>query len=171
MPLIWTPLPAPPDAIYQDHQVDQVFVITVTGDPADVPPLSVTDLSWVLGDFWPPNYTIDKSVVGGVGTLTITFINFRGMFSERLLYQQTYNAPDTEINSFDDLPPDSTDVVAYYPDPVNNRITTIDVTATYGGGFEKNTYTFQVFKNYTTGRDQLVAAVDARRNNRPPINT
>jgi len=61
--------------------------------------------------------------------------------------------------------------VAYYPDPVNNRITSIDVTAIYTGGSEVKTYTFQVFKNYSTGRDQLVAAVNARRNNRPPIRT
>jgi len=171
MPLIWIPEPSPPDAIYQDHQGNQIFTISVAGDPADNSPLSVTDLTWTLGEYWPPNYTIDKSIVGGVGTLTITFINFRGMFSERLFYQQTYNAPDTEINSFDDLPPDSTDVVAYYPDPVNNRITSIDVTAIYTGGSEVKTYTFQVFKNYSTGRDQLVAAVNARRNNRPPIRT
>lgn len=171
MPLIWSPPPSPPDEIYQDSQVEQVFVITVSGDPLGIPPDAVTDLTWVLGPNWPPNTTITKSIVGGVGTLTITFHNFRGMFSESIVYQQTYNGPDITIQSFDDLPPDSTDVVAYYPDPVNNRITWIDVTATATSGPETMRYTFQVFKNYTTGRDQLVAAVDARRNNRPPINT
>jgi len=156
MAAIWTPANTDPLIIAQEDETDVSAVITVESD--QVPPGDVGVVSLSSVPALPPQVVLDAAI----GSLTINFPNFVDVFPiQELRYLR--NGVEGVVTRWADLPADAEDVLVFKPDPNNIREFVITAEAEVDGVVETQDYVIRLFANYNLGRDQLLAAVDARR--------
>lgn len=163
MSATWTPATAsPPLIIAQEDQTNVSATISVVADSA-VPGNTVTGISYSSTLSIPSQFVFTPAYSGPNGSLGIFCPNFIDVF-QIVDIKYIRNKVQGVCYHWADLPADAEEVIGFHPDPVNVKNFPIDVTATFSAApNETMQYIIQVFANYTLGKIQLVAAVDARR--------
>lgn len=160
MSLIWTPDPALPLIVSQEHETDLRAVITVTAQQPELPPKM---LVWSMPDGRPDNMRIRTAE----NTLTLTIDNWIGLFPIEINYMEDADPVQIpgQVNQWKNLPAEQADVVAFIPDPQNVRNFRLIVEAysSTNALLETATYTITVYANYDIGRDALKAAAQQRK--------
>lgn len=153
--VVWTPDPASPLLEVQEDERNVAATVTVTPD-ATVP-ANPTSLTWKTDLPLPEQVVIETSGT----TLTLRAPNMLGLFVPKKL-RYRLNGPAVqfgEAKNWDDLPVNA-EIVEFRPYPFGRRVILLTVTADTG---HEAIYEIVVYANFTTGRDALVKAVNARR--------
>lgn len=157
MAVTLSPVAATPLVEAQEHQVNQVAVVTAASDlPAD----PVTSIAWSAPEPLPAQFVV---TLQQPAKLTLTMPHFADLFPIREIRYRRGGVIGS-CTRWSELPADAEDVVAYRPDGRSLRDAVLRVTArTQAGLVATADYVIRVFANYTLGRDTLKGAVDARR--------
>jgi hypothetical protein len=104
------------------------------------------------------------SISGGKDRLLVTAKTLSGLFPIVFIDYVAENDELERIYSWENLPHNARDLVEFRPD--DQRLKTFTLTARAklsSGDVEKAEYSLVVMHDWTSGRDRLIAEVDARR--------
>jgi len=168
---IWTP-----DAgiliSYRDDGNGFSGTVVVEGDPA------LAEEDPITGEPIPPpapnqfevsglNDSLTFSYTGNAWTVESTKEAAAGLFPVRITYLQTrFKDSMATVSTWNDLPPDSEEIIKLETLASSPFITSFDVTASVDGDpetEETKTYSVEVIHVYTANRDILKLEVDNRR--------
>lgn len=141
-----------------EHAITAIVQETdpATGLPA---PIAVTGYH---GEISPAQPLL--TVTPGASALTVSAATLAGLFPfESLEYLR--GGQLEQVGTWEELPADAEDLVAYRPSRATERAYTLTATATLADGSEESTaYALVIQQDWSAGRDRLKEEVDARRN-------
>lgn len=155
---MWTPSSSL--ALFSGPEMSSIDTSIVYTPDVPTDPYAVGYTATWLGSNIPNN--VSAVEVTGPLRLRVFGDNLLGLAPIEISYLENTVLGTTDRWSL--LPPSAEDVIEYVPPVSLQANITLRVTATLSNGTqETQDYVVEVTVNYTTGRDLLVAAVDARR--------
>lgn len=155
---MWTPSSSL--ALFSGPETSSIDASIVYTPDAPLGPYAVSYSAEWLGVNLPYNVTAVEAT--SPLRLRVFGDNLLGLAPVEISYLE--NAVLGSTNRWDLLPPSAEDVVEYVPPVSLQASILLRVTAILSNGSQQfQDYLIEVTVNYTTGRDLLVAAVDARR--------
>ncbi|HEX5678793.1 MAG TPA: hypothetical protein VFX91_12580 [Alcanivorax sp.] len=152
----WTPAPGELFNL-PETSTNVLYSVSVSVSDDLNPGLSVTGYE---ANITPSQTILDLDTTGDV---TVSADSLAGLFPVEFI-DYLLNGNIERVTRWDDLPAAAEDLIEYRPSSETAKTYTLNVTATLSDGSEEQAaYTMVVTQNWTTGRDRLVAEVNARR--------